>query len=219
MKRILFLLLLLPFGGKAQSEFHQWFSAEFSGDLVRKLDWSAELNARFDSYGMRSFFPQVGLDYKVKKWLKASVDYRLISERNDVKNYSFSNRINLNLIAKEEILDRLDASLRLRYQYAFQNRFSENYDADFDQAIRLKTKLEYDIDDIPITPAAGIEFFYNPIYGPNGPGFSKYRAELGAEHEGLGDHAIGLKYIYDGRFYNTGRPNRHIISISYSYSF
>jgi hypothetical protein len=174
---------------------------------------------RFDQYGMRSFFPQIGLDHKLTDWLKASIDYRVISERNDVGNFLVTNRINLNLIAKEEIADRLEGSVRLRYQYAPQNRFSDNYDADFDQAIRLKTKLDYDIDNVPITPSAGIEFFYNPVYGPNGPGFSKYRAEIGADHEGLGDHTIGLKYIFDGRFENSDRPNRHILSFSYSYSF
>jgi len=215
----LVLVVASSFVARAQGDFHQWVSAELSGDLVGKFNWSGELNARFNQYGMRSFFPQIGVDRKVTDWLKASVDYRMISERNDFGNYSVSNRINLNLTAKEELIDRLEGSVRLRYQYAFQNRFSENYDADFDQAIRLKTKLDYDIDNVPITPSAGIELFYNPIYGPKGPGFSKYRAEIGAEHEGLGDHSIGLKYIFDGKFENSDRPNRHILSFSYSYSF
>lgn len=197
----------------AQSEFNHWYSAGIKGEVVKKLDWSAELDFRFDTYGLATFFPEVGLEYKLTDWLKSSVDYRFISSRNSVGNFNPSNRINLNLTAKEKLMKRFYGSLRLRYQFGFNTR-NEEYDSEFDQAIRVKPKFEYDLKNFPLTPSVGTEFFFNTAGGDI---FSKMRSEFGFEYEGLGDHSIGIKYMWEYKPHSSWFKHRHIIALSYSY--
>lgn len=203
----------------AQSEFNHWYSVAADGDVVKKLDWSAELNFRYDTYGLSTVFPEVGLEYKINDWLKTSIDYRLVSSRNEVRNFLFSNRVNINLSAKEELFDRFNASLRARYQFGFAGYSSGEYDPDFDQSFRLKPKFEYDIDDFPFTPSIGTELFLRTIHVPFEPRVSKLRSEFGLEYEGFKNHKLGAKYMLENRFGDTYFKKRHIISLSYTYKF
>lgn len=201
--------------GFAQSEFHHWYSAGASGDIVKRLDWSFDMNSRFDQYGLRTLFPQAGIEYKLNKLLKTSVDYRMIFSRNEVRNYTSSNRVNLNLTAKEKLAKRLYGSLRARYQFGFSGTNS-TYDADFDQTFRIKPKVEYDIKGFPLTPAIGTEFFLGR--SNTGPALSKIRSEFGFELEGTGNHSFELKYLYEYRPLENFIKHRNILSLSYSYS-
>ena len=220
MRKVLFLCALsLSTSCFAQSEFDHWYSIAADGDVVKRLDWSAELNFRYDTYGLSTVFPEVGLEYKLNDWLKTSIDYRLISSRNEVRNYLYSNRVNLNLSVKEELLDRFTASLRARYQFGFAGYISGEYDPDFDQSFRMKPKFEYDIDNFPFTPSIGTEIFLRTISVPFEPRLSKIRSEIGVEYEGFKDQKLGVKYMLENRFGDTYFKKRHIISLSYAYKF
>lgn len=210
-------LLVIVSEVSAQSEFQHWYSAECSGDIIKRLDWSFELNSRFDNYGMRSFFPQAGIEYKINDLLKAGIDYRFISERNNVNNYEISNRININLNAKKKLAKRLYGSIRMRYQFGFKDVSSFGYDPDFDPAIRIKPKLEYDIKNFPFSPVIGTEFFFNPNRNSYESGLSKIRTEIGVQYEGFKKQELGIKYLFERRFTDQTFLWRHIISVSYSY--
>jgi len=216
---LIYFLLFTGVSASAQSEFQHWYSADCSGDIVKRLDWNFELNARFDTYGLRSLFPQAGLEFKINDLLKTSVDYRLISSRNPVSNYELSNRININLTAKEKLAKRLYGSIRLRYQFGFKSVSSLAYDADFDPAIRIKPKLEYDIKDFPFSPVIGSEFFFNPRRNPYESVVSKIRTEIGVQYEGFKKQELGIKYLFERRFTDPYFLWRNIISVSYSYKF
>lgn len=218
-KALCFCTLFVTMFGSAQSKFNHWYSIAADGDVVKRLDWSAELNFRYDTYGLSTVFPEVGLEYKLNDWLKSSIDYRLISSRNDARNFVYSSRVNMNLSAKKELFDRFTAALRARYQFGFAGYSSGEYDPDFDQSFRLKPKFEYDIDDFPLTPSVGTEFFLRTANVPYEPRLSKLRTEFGLEYEGFKKHKIGAKYQLENRFGDTYFKKRHIISISYTYKF
>lgn len=203
----------------AQSKFEHWYSLAADGDIVKRLDWKAELNFRYDTYGLSTVFPEVGLEYKLNDWLKTTVDYRLVSSRNSARNFVNSSRVNMNLNAKKELFDRFTAALRARYQFSFAGYSTGEYDPDFDQSFRLKPKFEYDIDNFPFTPSIGTEFFLRTIRVPHEPRLSKIRSEIGMEYEGFKNQKLGMKYMLENRFGDTYFKQRHIISISYSYKF
>ncbi|MBL4861920.1 MAG: DUF2490 domain-containing protein, partial [Crocinitomicaceae bacterium] len=181
------LSIILLFLGTSLSSFGQndaymlWTELGVRGDVIKKMTWEVELNTRFDNKGIATFFPQVGLEYKVTKWFKPSVEYRFIVDKNKYGNYKSSNRLNFNANFKKGI-ERFDLGLRIRYQYAFDRlSVSESYDADFDQAIRLKPSISYDIKKSIFVPTVSAEFFYNPEYGPGGRDFTKVRIGVGTK--------------------------------------
>lgn len=218
--KILSLALLFSVSSFAQNdEFQLWTEVGLSGDLIKKKsDWSFEMNSRFDDEGVATFFPQVGLDYKITKWLKPSLEYRFIVDRNKYGNYKPSHRINFN-VKLDENFKRLSYSVRLRYQYAFTNPGAQtDYNADFDQAFRIKPELSYDIKKFFLTPVMSAEFFYNPQLGEDGREFDRVRFAVGAKIDTKGDHGVSFKYQLDKKFHAHNKGMRHVIGVSYEYS-
>ncbi len=214
------ILLFLFFGSSALAQqndtYMVWTNVGVKGDLVKKTDWFVELNTRIGGAGIETFFPQIGVDYKVTKWFKPSVEYRFVVDKNQYGNYKVANRLNFNAKFKESF-DRLSLGFRLRYQYAFDNRGNFDYDADFDQAFRFKPEISYDIKDFFLTPKISSEFFYNPALGEDGRRFDKMRLGVGASFDLNNDHDISFKYQLDKRFFAFDRGVRHVLSLTYQY--
>jgi len=213
---ILFFLTTLPSFG--QHDYMLWTKIGAEGKVIKRLKWGVDLNTRIGGAGVETFFPQVGLNYKLTKWLRTSLEYRLIIDKNKYGNYKSSNRLNANLNFKNN-KKRFWYGVRLRYQYAFNRLAQDAYDADFDQAIRLKPSFEYDINNSIITPVVSGEFFYNPSYGPTSPGFSKVRISVGAKLELDGPHSVSFKYQLDKKFRDYSADLRHVLALSYGFKF
>ena len=214
---IVFLGITL-FGYSQTDQFMLWTGVGVRGDLVKKADWMFEVNSRFDGGGVATFFPQIGFEYKVKKWFKPSVEYRFLIDRNKYGNYKSSNRININLGFKHTV-KRIALGFRARYQYAFdQFGAPESYNADFDQAFRFKPSVGYKIKKSAFTPSIAAEFFYNPELGESGRQFNKMRLSAGTKVELAKAHNLTVKYQLDKKFRNYAAGMRHVISVGYEYA-
>lgn len=215
---IFFSFFLISLSAYSQHEYMTWVELGAEGKLTKKLKLSGELNGRFGSSGVETFFPQLGLEYKVTKWFKPSIEYRFIVDKNKYGNYHSTNRLNINALLGHEY-KRLDYSVRIRYQFAFNGASQASYDSDFDQAIRIKPAFKYNIKGSKISPELSAEFFYNPMYGPLSPGFNKVRAAAGIKWKLKGPHEIGIKYQLDKKFRDYSANLRHVASISYGIKF
>lgn len=193
-----------------------WTETGVSGDLVKRTDWKFELNTRFDNRGIATFFPQVGIEYKLTKWLKPSLEYRFIIDRNKYGNYKSSNRINLNL-GFDKSVDRFAFDFRCRYQFGFGNSGGSSYDSDFDQSFRFKPGIEYDINNCIFSPTMSCEFFYNPLLGVDGRQFDKLRFAVGSKLELKGNHKVSFKYQFDKKLTDASSGLRHVLCLSYEY--
>lgn len=200
-----------------RNEYMVWTEIGVKGKIKKPLGWSLELNNRFGKNGLETFFPQVAIDYDVTKWLETSLKYRLVYDKNKVGNYERGHRIDFNLEAEKTYKKRLTLGFRTRYQYAFEAVDRENYDADIDQAFRFKPSVEYDIDNFVLSPTLSSEFFLDPSYGPNSPGFSKYRINAGFKLDIKSPHKISMSYQLDKAFRDYKSGQRHTLSLSYSY--
>ncbi|MES2798444.1 MAG: DUF2490 domain-containing protein [Bacteroidota bacterium] len=217
MRSLLQLLIFVPFFALSQeNEGKVWCEAGVSGKLTNDLTWGVDLSTRFGNYGLETFFPQASLKYKVTKWFRPSIDYRLIGDRKyfDVP-YSFSHRINFNAEFKH-VIDRFTLKARIRYQFAF-NRVTQNYDAEFDQAVRLKMEGLYDIDKFFLSPVIAAEVFFDPNYGEFGQRFNKYRVFIGVDSDFKGPHSFSVGYLYDSKINVPNIKRRHVLSLSYGY--
>lgn len=218
MKKLTVLLAFFPLIMFGQSSGKLWIEVGVKGPILKKLDYGVQVTNRFGSNGLETMFPQVSLKYKVTKWFRPSLDYRMIFTQDELGNYSYSNRLNINAEVRHVLLKRLELSGRVRYQYSF-DRFvpTNNYDAEFDQAFRFKPGISYDINNLFLTPAVSIEYFLNPSYGPLGQRFTKYRFYAGVDLDIDSPHSISVGYILDQEI-NLPYPERkHILSISYGY--
>ena len=215
---LLFIGISISSIGQESDYMMAWAKVGLRGDVIKKMDWTFDLSTRFDNQGVATFFPQAGIEYKVNKWFKPSVEYRFLVDRNKYGNYKSSHRININASFKKAIVKRLDLALRLRYQYAFQQfGAAETYDADFDQAFRFKPGISYDIKESIFTPTLSTEFFYNPELGERGRQFTKMRFAVGTKIELDGPHGLSVKYQFDKKFRDYEAGTRHVIAFSYEY--
>lgn len=213
--------LLISFSGFSQTthDFNAWATIGADGKIVKKLRWSAELNSRFDDQGLKVFFPQVGMEYKLFKWLRPSIEYRFLIEKNKYGNYKPASSLRVNLNFRHVHDKRLKFGARLRYQYSFDRVSSQDYNADFDQAIRFKPYIAYDINDFFLTPELSTEFYFDPVYGPSTPGFTKIRYAVGFGLDMNSPHSVKFKYRLDQRLGSYPVRLRHIVGVSYGYSF
>jgi hypothetical protein len=214
---ICFFAISFSLSAFGQHEFETWTKVAADGEIITDLSWSGSLSTRFGNRGVNTFFPQVGLEYKVQKWFRPSVEYRFILDQDKYTNFSAMHRINFNANFKAEV-DRFNISSRLRYQYAFNRGSVESFNPDFDQAIRLKLAVKYNIKKNPVTPLASYELFYDPSFSATGPSLSKMRVAVGASVKITKQQRISAKYQLDKRFMSFDENLRHIIAVSYSYS-
>jgi hypothetical protein len=225
MRSILFLFLINASLASAQGVGKVWLETGVKGGITKKIDWGVELTNRFGAYGLETFFPQATLRYKAFKFMRLSVDYRAIFDKDDYTNYLFSNRINGNVDLKKKV-KRFTISGRIRYQYAFNGlRNNIYYDAEFDQAIRLKPGISYDVKDSPISISTSAEFFYNPQYMEGGQQFTKLRVWAGLDYAlEFGDKKnkqvfdLSLGYIMDRQLNKADPQLNHILNFSVTYN-
>lgn len=216
---ILLVFFFFSFASSSQSrdpdEFMVWTEVGVKGEIVKNLVWNVDINTRFVP-GVQTFFPQIGLNYKIAPWFKPSVEYRFIIDKNKYSNYKPSSRLNFNLRFKHDV-KRFYGSLRVRYQSSFNNVNSGEYDGDFDQAFRLKPAIEYKIRKSRFIPGVSAEWFLNPAYGPS-RGFTKLRLTAGTKIKILGPHEASVKYQLDKKIGAFRSGIRHVFSVGYSYS-
>ncbi len=204
--------------GLCQGTGKSWTSIGVKGSIIKNLDWGASFTARIGGSNDQIYFPQISFKYKVTKWFRPSLDYRAIFSLDQYGNYSFTNRLNINADFKH-IIKRFSLSARIRYQASFERLVaSANYDPEYDQAIRWKPQISYDIKKSFITPVINIELFYNPTYGPFGQMFTKYRAFIGVDLEFDNPHEISVGYLFDQQINRPLPETKHILSISYAYN-
>ena len=200
----------------SQNAGQAWLETGIQTKLNKGFSVKAELNNRFGSNGLATSFTQLTAKYKVISWLSASIDYRLISKKEQNGNYLLSNRVNSNLSFSYR-QDRFSAGLRIRYQRAFNRLNASSYEPDFDNAFRFRPKVKYDIENSIFTPNAAIEFYYNPDNGEFGKQFNKIRTNIGVELELDGPHSVGINLLYDKKINLPNPTNYLIFKLAYSY--
>ncbi|MFZ9612617.1 MAG: DUF2490 domain-containing protein [Crocinitomicaceae bacterium] len=210
--------ILLPFlhAFSQSTVFQVWNELGASAKLSKDWSCGVDLTTRFGNGGVVTYFPQVSIKYKWNKFIRPSLDYRMIMNRELNGNYLASHRINGNL-QFSYALNRHSFGFRVRYQYSF-NRIIGTYEPEFDQAFRFKPSYSLDINNSIFSPKASCEFFYNPASGAQGKQFTRIRYYAGLALEIQGPHGIEIGWLYDQRINKANPVNRSVMLISYSYA-
>lgn len=213
---LLFLYLPSLAFGQNSTVFQVWNEAGVSYKFDKKQSFAFDLTTRHTAGGLQTIFPQVSYKYKVNKNIRPSIDYRLISDRNQEGNMTLQHRLNANLQFNQE-LERLQLGLRLRYQYST-NRLADNFEPEFGQALRIKPSLAYDLSNTDLEPQVSMEFFTGPMEGQVGFHMNRIRWSIGLGYTFEGPHTVEIAYLYDQRINSPSALNRAILNFSYGYS-
>ncbi|MFM7006082.1 MAG: DUF2490 domain-containing protein [Flavobacteriales bacterium] len=213
---LLFLCLPILAFGQNSTVFQVWNEAGVSYKIDKKQNLAFDLTTRLGAGGVQTVFPQISYRYKLNKFIKPSIDYRLIGNRNQEGNMTLQHRLNANLQFNQE-LDRLQVGLRLRYQYS-SSRLAENFEPEFGQALRIKPSMAYDLKKTDLEPQISMEVFTGPMDAQVGFHMNRIRWSVGFAYTFDGSHSVEIAYLYDQRIYSPGSLNRAILSFSYGYS-
>ncbi len=190
-----------------------WLETGVKYNLNKKFGASMDVTQRYGYMGLETIFPQVSFRYKLKKWVRPSIDYRVVCSKSNSGGYNATHRINGN-IQFTHTLKRFDVGFRVRYQYSFK-RLNSNYDAEFDQAWRFKPSIQYNIKGQPVSPELSAEFFYNPENSVTGNQFNRIRYYAGADLSLPKNQTIGIG-LYLDQWVNDIPKKRIMYSLSYS---
>ena len=187
-----------------------------------KLDYGLDINTRFDNTGIGSFFPQVSVKYKVKKWFNASIAYRFTLDKDKFTNFQPENNIQVNTNFEKFLTKRIKTDFRIRYQYQYSvGRWSDNpgFEQSAGNVIRLRPEFSYDLKDNFLTPYINSELFYR--MEANSSQFYKLRIGIGTDFETDEPVSMSVGYIYDRELNDRNRNPRirHIITLSLKYKF
>ncbi len=218
--KLIFFSFLLSFNSICQMTREIWTGIGFKTKLTPKSELAIDINTRSYTYYLQLVYPEITYKFKLAKWLKPSIDYRLLDQRNKYGSFSLSNRLNFNLEFEKGLSKKLIVGFRIRYQSTFSRiREINDYNPDFSPTIRLKPSISYTPKKSKFSYNSAIEFFYNPQNVLLGHQFIKYRASFGTDINLKGPNTLSLKYLY-GQNINSGKnKSQHILSISYTFEW
>ena len=194
-----------------------WFSAGIKRELKHDLEANLNTNLRLNNFGqLATLYQEASLKYTKLDWFRPSVEYRIITDYDENRNYDNSHRLNFNVDFRHRF-QQIKFGARVRYQMLIGGFATTG--GDLDPAIRLKPHLEWDKPKSKITPEASVEFFYNPNNGPYGHTWNRVRYGVTLNFNLPGSNEIGLTYYYGQRFNSKNNYNEHILSLEYTFEW
>lgn len=212
---------LSPLLSQVRQDAGMWATLSLQHALNKKINLviDEEFRIKENYQRINLFYTNVGVDYKVNKFLKISPTYRAIQKKRLDGNYSYRHRLMLDVTVKKKI-KKITLSERVRYQIEVQDFYTSKKGKFPEQYLRLKTDVKYDIGK-KITPYYSIEFRYQ-IRNPRGDGpvydngFHRVRNVLGAEYEINKKNSINLYYLFQTEFDISTPESIYILGIGYS---
>ncbi len=194
-----------------------WFSAGVKRELKHDLEASLNTNLRLNKFGqLATLYQEASLKYTKLDWFRPSIEYRIITDYDELRNYDNSHRLNFNADFRHKV-QQVKFGARVRYQMLIGGFATTG--GDLDPAIRIKPHVEWDKPKSKITPEASVEFFYNPQNGPYGHTWNRVRYGVTLNFNLPGSNEIGLTYYYGQRFNSKNNFNEHILSLEYTFEW
>ncbi|MGQ7870892.1 DUF2490 domain-containing protein [Sunxiuqinia sp. sy24] len=192
------------------SEWNTWASLELTKDFGDKFKAYLSPQIRFaNKDGVDEYFLETGVKYDLFNFLEVSGNYRYLVNERKTKSTEYFHRIAFDLTGKYEI-NRLEFALRTRYTNYDELDNNEGFN---DATLRYRLKSEYDIPNMKLTPAVGVEFFHQL----ENKEINKIRYILGAAYKINKKHKVELDYLLHTYPLKDGHTN--ILALEYKIDF
>lgn len=215
---------ILPSMAQQSNDAGMWTTLSlqhpFNKKIALVIDQEFRLKENYQRINL--FYTNIGIDYKLNKFIKISPTYRSIQKKRLEGTYSFRHRLMLDVTAKKK-LKKFTISERIRYQIEVQDFYTSKKGKLAEQFLRLKTDLKYNATE-KITPYISCEFRYQ-IHAPRGDGslydnaFHRVRNVLGLEYEINKKNAVNLYYLFQTEFDISTPESIYILGLGYTLEF
>ncbi len=199
-----------------QNDFQFWPSVELNLEVIKDLKIQVKEEARFreNCTQISRQINEIGLSYKINKFFKAALFYRMEADWKNPDDYVWRNGFFADATFRYEP-GRFTLGYRLRL-HSSKIELNEKQAQWFD-GIRSRHKItaEYNIKGIPLSPYAEGELF-SGMAGSHGSSLWAYRAWAGFKYTLNKTHEFDLKYGIDQEL-NVPDPLRaYIVALGYT---
>jgi len=163
MKSNLFIVFVFSsfFLSSQDKDFQSWNNIEFRYEIIDNMKLSVDNGVRFtENYSVMSkYFFDISVKRKHNKTFSYSIGYRyLLCREINPLDLEQKNRFYLDGYFKKGVFNRIEYSLRTRFQTQSDNEFSSS--KELINKLRQRLKLTYDIDKNDMDLVFSIESFY-----------------------------------------------------------
>ena len=212
---------MMPCHAQQSNDAGMWATFTVQHALSKKINLviDEELRLKENYQRINLFYTNIGIDYKLNKFIKISPTYRSIQKKRLEGTYSYRHRLMLDVTLKKKF-KKFTLSERIRYQAEVQDFNTSKKGKLAEQFLRLKTDLKYAVSD-RITPYFSCELRYQ-IHAPRGDGpnydrgFHRIRNVLGVEYELNKKNSVNLYYLYQTEFNISTPETIYIFGIAYT---
>lgn len=220
---ILVFVVLLTFGSAGslfgqQKDFQTWFEAEVNKGFKNGLDVSGEFEQRF--YNNSTLYDRtqltVAASYDPMEYLGLGGGFRFLTAADKDGDLHPGYRIHGDVKGKYTAWN-VDFSLRVRFQYGFEEFFYFTSLSDNSFVNRYRAKAAYHIFGTRFDVYASVEP-WGLINNYNGHFFKKMRYSAGGTFRLNMQSGVGLRYILEDEFNRVNPLQSHILVFSYFYN-
>lgn len=215
----LVLTLLISYTALSQEkDFGIWYGATVQAGITQKItaDVSGMIRTYNNASKVEEGFLDVGLEYKLNKYLALSGSYRYTRSIENDLEYHPKHKLFLDLKGNIKVSAFTFAG-RLRFQSGYRTYLVYVEDKIPDYIARLKLKASYRTPVLPIDPYIYIETFL-PLNKEPGKVIGKNRFAAGFEYTISTKHGIEAGYIFQ-RDYLPKLSDMNILSVGYIFKF
>jgi len=220
-RTFLFIFLLTSLFGvnlrAQQKDFGTWWELKVDKGFKNGINLSGELEQRFDNNSLsydRTLLTFSG-DYDVLEYLNVGAGIRnvFITDRES----RLHTRLRFHADATGQyLLSSWDFSLRLRFQYGFEDLYFIGYLTDVSFISRQKLKVAHHFFGTRFGFLTSIENWIH-FEDQNKKAITKIRFTLGGEYDLSYRSSLGLRYILENEFNVTNPYQSHILVFNFSY--
>jgi hypothetical protein len=207
---VIALLLFTARSARAEDELQLWLEAGVAKELNKRFEVSFDQHLRFDQDISRaqSIMPEAGISMRVRKFLRLSLGYRLMYERNKLRQFEVRHR-GFGDVRPRLKLGAIELNYRLRYQVEARPANDPRHTVRNRIAVELSRTA-------PWVPAISAESFHRLDDGP--VRLSKIRLTAGISYKFF-NQEIELAYKVEVAQEDPTDPTPHVIGVGYHYTF
>lgn len=215
---LLFLLICTSTISFSQDDFGIWYSVAAEKKLVKNLGLDLDANVRTfnNASKIEEAFFDIGLSYKLNKYLSAGVSYRFTEFKENDDLFHPRHKWFADIRGKLPLGD-FDLSARFRFQQRYKTYFEDANDRESKEVGRVKLKMSYNIPSFPVNPYISTELFF-PMFRPSERTIEKNRFMAGIEYKISKKNSLELEYMFQ-RDYFPHISDINVVSVCYNLKF
>lgn len=213
---VVFQFLSLRQSSCQQNDFQFWPSFQINIEIIKdlKLQVEEELRLHENCSQISRQINDIGLSYRLNKYVKAAIFYRIEADWKNIDEYEWRNGLYGDVSFRYEP-KRFTLGYRLRIQSSKVELNDKEAGLFSGYRHRHKFSVDYDIKGIPLTPFIEGELFVEHQNGKQSE-VSAYRSWIGLGYAFGKMHEVRVKYGIDQEL-NTSDPLRaYIVALSYT---